>query len=1125
MKKITIIILIFICFSVSAQFNSSAPWMDNVRSAKNGNATMNELTNSFNQYWLQHDKHVKGSGYKPFMRWQNHWQNQLRSDGTLISSSEIRAAFLQKKAAHNSKNVNTTSAVSNWQPVGPFAYTNTGSWSSGQGRVICVVEDPNNANNVFIGTPAGGIWKSTDAGINFLPLSDQLPQIGVSGIAIDPNDSSTIYISTGDRDATDTYCVGIMKSTDAGLTWNFTGLTFSNTSTTASDIYINPTNSNMLWVATSDGLYKTINAGTSWTKTLNQNIADIKIKPSDPNTVYAVSSNRFYRSTNAGDNFSIISAGLPTSSGRLVIDVTPANSSYVYVLSANTSWGFQGIYKSTNSGTSFIKTSGTTNILESTQGWYDLALGVSSTNPEELYTGCLNVWKSTNGGATSTKINSWSDPASATYTHADIHFLRFYGNKLYCGSDGGVFVSSNQGASFTDLTATAQIGQFYKIAVSKQSSGKMVGGLQDNGGHAYSNNLWKNYYGADGMDTAIDPNNSNLFYGFIQNGGGLYISSNAGNSLSGSVNAPAGEDGNWVTPLAINQASELFSGFVNLYKLVGSDWVQQNVSGLGTVNIDLISIDPNNDNNMFVSIGSELYKSTDKGQHFSSIYSFSDNVSSICVHSSNSNIIYITTRGTSGQTLKSIDGGITFTDFSAGLPAIGKNCIRHQDRNTNNPLFLGTSLGVYYIDDTLSLWEPFDTNLPNVDVTDLEINLDDENITAATFGRGIWHTQIPVQLAATDLRSISINSPSDNINCSSFSPEITIKNNGATTITNVNIVYSINGTPSNYSWTGSLATMQTTNIILPVINMPKGSYRLDINSTTLNDAYSNNNQLSTSFYADDSGTVGVVNEFETTTSELITYDDAGTTPTWQRGICTGGVLDTGTNNVYTTNFSGNYQDGKKGYIVSQCYDLTQISNPQIRFKMAFDIEDAWDVVYVQYSTNSGVDWNILGEMGTNWYNSDRTPQTSGTDCTNCPGAQWTGTDATLTEYSYPLNALSTNPNIIFRIVFQSDGSVNKLGVVVDDFIIDGSLANQEFQLSNVAIYPNPSKGIFMVGVGNTKPKTIEVVDITGKIILSKKDFQNNSKEIPLDLSNVSSGVYFVKIATENQNIVKRIIKN
>jgi hypothetical protein len=220
---------------------------------------------------------------------------------------------------------------------------------------------------------------------------------------------------------------------------------------------------------------------------------------------------------------------------------------------------------------------------------------------------------------------------------------------LVCGSDGGIYVSNNQGTSFTDLTSSAQIGQFYKVAVSKQSAGKMVGGLQDNGGYGYSNATWKNFYGADGMDTAIDPNNSNVYYGFIQNGYGLCVSSDSANSIGSYVSLPPSEMGNWITPLVVNSVGEVFSGFRYLYKLSGSSWVRQSTNALSTININELTIDPRNNDNMWAATGNELFKSTNSGVLFTNTYNTINSIASICVNSNNSNIIYLVTNGTNGE--------------------------------------------------------------------------------------------------------------------------------------------------------------------------------------------------------------------------------------------------------------------------------------------------------------------------------------------------------------------------------------------------------------------------------------------------------------------------------------------
>ena len=1132
MIKNYLIVSVLCSFLGFSQFNPSAPWMTNINTAKSGEASINEMVENFNTYWSTRDKNSRGSGFKPFMRWEYHWRNYADSQGYIMSSEEFWDAWRQKNQIKANRNVAMSLPTSNWEPIGPFTHTNTGSWSSGQGRVNIVHVDPSNPNTIYLGAPAGGIWKSTDNGTTWTPLTDELPQIGVSGIAVDYSNSNVIYIATGDKDAGDSYSVGVYKSTDGGLTWNATGaLGIMNSNFRAGDILIHPTNNQILWCATSNGIYRTTNAGASWSRVQTGNFSqgNIRLKPGDPNTLFAVNYNAFFRSTNGGTSFTQVSTGLPSTSGRFVMDVTPANPNYIYILSAGVSpnYNFQGIYRSTDGGTTFTARNTTTNVLESSQAWFDLALAVSSTNAEEIYTGCLNVWKSTNGGTSLTKINSWSNPTGPSYTHADIHYLGFHGTKLFCGSDGGIYVSENNGSNFTDLTAGAQISQFYKIAVAKQTSANMVGGLQDNGGHAYSSGQWKNYYGADGMDTAINPTNQNQYYGFIQNGSSMYISNSAGNAISSSVSSPGGISGNWVTPLLANSVGELFSGFDGLYKLVGSNWELQNVDGLGSGNLDEIAVDPSNDNIMYVANGVSLYKSTNRGINFTNVYNSSNgNITFIEVHSTDSDIVYLVTQGNSGKVLKSTDGGVNFVDFSNGLPSIGKNCIVHQGRNTDNPLYLGTSLGVYYIDDSMSAWQPFDTNLPNVDVTDLEINLEDAKLIAATYGRGVWQTNIPVQIPLVDLKFMSIQNPGININCgTNVTPQIQVKNNGQNTISAITINYTIDATPFNYVWNGTILPNEIAAIDLPTATLTRGMHILTVNSTTSNDAYSDNNSGITSFYTNDSGTVGVVNPFTNASDELISYNEGGSGSLWTRGIRAAGAMTSSGNSVYTTNLTGNYPDLTKAYLISQCYNLSNVINPQISFAMKFDLETNWDIVYVEYSTNFGASWNVLGEMTTDWYNSDRTSATAGNDCYNCPGAQWTGADTTLKTYSYPLNALNNETNVIFRIVFHSDESVNRPGVNIDDFVINGTLSGQNFEVQNIILYPNPSKGIFNLATGTNEITGIEVYDVTGKIVWSRKDFEVSNSEIQLDLSAVSQGVYFVKISANNQSIVKRIIKN
>ena len=1122
MKHLILLFSVFSCTLLHAQFNESAPWMQDFNDDErliNTSLTFQEIVNAFDTYWETRDPNVRGSGYKPFKRWENYWKNFVKEDGTLPTKQELWDTWLDKNQKKNSRSVLLDN--SNWLPLGPFTHINTGSWSSGQGRVNSIIVDPNNSTTYYSGAPAGGIWKSTDSGSTWTVLTDDLPQIGVSGIAIDYANANIIYIATGDDDAGDSYSVGVFKSIDGGLTWNATGLNPGNSPYSMNDIYIHPTNSNILWVATSSGVYRTTDAGINWTNTLSGNIKDIKIKPGDPNVVYAVSQSTFYTSLDGGITFSSSGSGLPTSSGRLVIDVTPSNPNVVYVLSATTGYGFQGLYKSTNSGISFstAATSGTVgDIFESTQAWFDMALAVSDSDENEIYTGVLNVWKSTNGGTTMTKVNNWSSPTQPSYTHADIHLLRFYNGELFAGTDGGFYKSADGGSNFTDLTAGMQISQFYKIAVSKQSSEKMVGGLQDNGGHALNNNQWQNYYGADGMDTAIDPNNSDLFYGFIQQGGGLYISDDAGASVTASVGGP--ETGNWVTPLVANKEGEIYAGYSSLYKLCGSF---QAISPSFGSNIDFMEIDDINPDNIYVAINNSLRKSTDKGASFTSVESFGSNITSIEVHNSNSDIVYVTTSGSSnGKVYRSDDGGLNFTDMTGSLPSVTKNIIKHQDFHSQNPLFLGTSLGVYRYDDSSKVWEAFDNGLPNVSVTDLEINYNDSNITAATYGRGIWQSDIEVETLTDELSLESIQGADATIACGDLSSvQVEVKNLGTNTINSIDVDYDLDGTNNSFTWTGNLVAGATTLIDIPTLTLTTGFHSLNITTTFNNDSFGSNNVSNAKFYANEIGSYNIVNDFETLDDELIVFDEGLCGSYWTRGVATGSVLNSSGNNVYGTELSGNHADNVKSYLFSECYDLTNVTSPTLKFDMAFDLEFNWDIMYVEYSTDGGANWNVLGTSSDpNWYNSNTLPSTN---CLNCPGAQWTGTDATLQEYSYDLSAFEGQSSLTFRFVFHADQSVNQEGVILDNFTVAGTLGIDDFELSGFQIYPNPSKNIFNIKLKNTNEFEFEIYDLTGKIIVDKTKVSGNYYQ--LDMSSYSNGMYFINIKANNKSATRKLMLN
>jgi len=1168
MKTILSIIAFLAITSTHAQYIENAPWMQNLdvqaRKKSNNPIKFQEVIDAANLYWESHDRHAKGSGYKPFKRWENHWKNFVKEDGTLPTAKEFWQMWETQKAS-NSLNRNSMADESDWQPVGPFNHTNTGG-GKGQGRINVIVKDANNPNYYYAGAPAGGLWKSTDGGVTWeTPTTDNLPQIGVSGIALDPDDSNIIYIATGDDDGSSSYSVGVMKSIDGGLTWNTTGLDVSTPPgampNSMNDIYVVKDNNNpnlkTIIVATSIGVKKSIDGGATWTTSsgIFGNITDIKIKPGSSNIVYAATNTAFYRSSDMGNTFSLVSNGIPTfGSSRLVIDVTNANPDYVYVLAAfSNSWSYRALYRSTDSGNTFNEISNQAqdgNIFETNQTFFNMALAVSDTNPNEFYTGALNIWKGVYNPATSdtqfTQINDWRYSNQPSYTHGDIHFLRFFEGELLAGTDGGFYKSTDGGTNFTDLTAGMQISEVYRLSVAKTSSNKIAAGLQDNGGFALNNGQWQSYHTLDGTENVINPSNSNQYFGISHLGGFLFSSDNSGASRTSSITlAPEAETGRreWVTPLAMNTDNELYAAYTRLYKLENNNWVP--VSPSFVENCDVLEIDDLNPDNIYIVSGSDsLYKSTDRGISFSELIppGFGP-ITAIEVNNNDSNIFYVVQ---DGSIYKTTNGGNTYSNISTGLPPglVGFNIhmIKHQGLHPKNPLFIATVLGVYRYDDDTLTWEAFNMGLPNVDVNDIEINVIDDKITAATYGRGFWQSTIPTELAATDVRLVTIDGISNSIECNeNIAPQITIENNGLSTITAVDITYTIDGVDTLYNWTGTLNSEATTVVNIPQFSLAKGSHTFKVIATTSNDAYEvNNNSEVKKIIVNSSAGIQVINTFETATEALLVEDDFAATQYWQRGIPTGTLLNDNTNptnQVYGTNLAGLHANNIKSYLISECYDLTIIANPVIKFDMAFDLELDKDVVYMEYSTNQGANWSVLGTAtDPNWYNSNTLPNPIfgafiTTGCNTCTeaGAQWTGTNATLTEYSYDLTAFTDETNMLFRFVFHSDeSSILKEGVIVDNLVIAGNvLSIDEYREEEaLRIWPNPSNGEINVSLNLEKNDEVKIslFDLTGRLI-SQKSFDNQTDNFreKLQFDNLNPSVYILSIENNGKRVHKQVV--
>jgi hypothetical protein len=443
-----------------------------------------------------------------FNRWANRFRARVsESQGDLSAVTAGNARALAQRARELQSRTGES-----WQSISPPS-TPTGG---GNGRVNAVRVHPTNSNTLFACTPAGGLWKSVDGGDNWVATSENIAILGCSDVAFSKADPNTMYLATGDGEASDTYSTGVYKSTDGGATWSPTGLTFTaGQRTVLSRLLVNPTDESIL-VSSNTGIHRSTDGGATWTTTAKDNTRGMEFKTDSASIVFATKffpsgSACFMRSTDGGATWTTISTGLPSSGiGRASIGVTPADPRYVYLLAADDNYtGLQGIYLSKDGGFTFTKQSTSpSNTLgwdvaggdTGGQGWYDLAIAVSPTDKNVLFTGGVNIWKSTNGGANFTIAAHWAGDGGTPYVHADIHQLGFNGSTLWVGCDGGVFKTTNSGTSWADKSSNLSIAQMYGMGLSATDPNLIVSGHQDNGTNLKTSpTQWAQILGGDGM--------------------------------------------------------------------------------------------------------------------------------------------------------------------------------------------------------------------------------------------------------------------------------------------------------------------------------------------------------------------------------------------------------------------------------------------------------------------------------------------------------------------------------------------------------------------------------------------------------------------------------------------------
>jgi photosystem II stability/assembly factor-like uncharacterized protein len=695
-------------------------------------------------------------------------------------------AWASETAANRDNTANRS--YGNWSKIGPFdngsvVNTQTPATQSvdilGVARMDRIAFHPTDANTMYTGSPSGSLFKTTNAGGNWTSIGEGLPH-GVACVEVAPSNGNVVYVFTGDGDShrsgffvfnydLSPVTGGMYKSTNGGETWTKCADLYTGTGNfRAYNIAVSQDNANFLLVATSQGIYRTTNGGNSWTQvgTAGTVYYDVEFRPYDDSTVYRSTASTIQYSTGGGRSGTWISSTFdiaPTPTPvRIDLGVrnnnTGAQSTFVYALCSGStvSGQFSGLYLSADVGVSYVRKANTPNILSSTNagndagdlGDYGCAITVNPNDPNTIATAALNVWRSSNGGTTNQFSSTYRESFGAAnqYIHPDIHDVRYnpLNNNLYAATDGGIYRSTDDGATWTNISAGLHATQFYHMKM-KDSDGdgdmdgiNVIAGAQDNGlKYRTGSGNWVHFYCCDGFDGLIKGSNEN------------YILANLNTSLrrtsdGGATFTNLTGFSNFFSPMAIDYDND-----DTMYVATPDGTIRRSFDGFVTSTTlsfnrnNFITTCPSNNARLYGSSSAktDLSRSEDRGTTWTTIsgnagWPAGSPVLTDCKPwLTNSSEIYVSFGGYTAGTkvYRSIDAGATWTNYSGSLPNVPVHCVATAPEG----VYAGTEIGVFFRPDGAADWQPFYTGMPRAVVTDLWVN-QNNFIYASTFGHGAW---------------------------------------------------------------------------------------------------------------------------------------------------------------------------------------------------------------------------------------------------------------------------------------------------------------------------------------------------------------------------------------------------
>ncbi len=772
--------------------------------------------------------------------WAQYRHMQLASDkkGTIAPDGLFKAHEAWRKMAAKST---AASSQLGRAGIGPSQWTWIGPGNEG-GRIRAILIDPTTSSTLWVGSAGGGIWKSVDSGASWAPVQDFMANLAVTSLGMAANTPSVMYAATGEGffNGDALRGSGIFKSSDSGVTW--ARLAPTDPSSNSDWHYVNriathPTASGELLAATNGGIYRSVSSGSAWTKTsTNSNIADVQYAPDSGTRVLASPGSDGGPVLYSSDSGATWTASNLNPSARVEIAFGSGGVAFAV---ADVNDG--SLYKSTDYGVTWSLVSTPGHL--SGQGWYANAIWVDPSSNSNLIIGGLDLWRSTNGGASFTKISNWEYGGQyGASAHADHHAIAsvpgYNGSSkkaIYFGNDGGLYraddvTAVNQyGTGWTNLNHGLGITQFYGGAGHDGVNGRIVGGAQDNGDLYYpgTGTDWGLLSGGDGGESAIDPTDGNYTYGeyvYLDIHRATNGTGPAQDIIYGLSDANDPYNSLFIAPFEIDKATPttMWAGGTHLWRTTNLKAATPTWSSIYSANDYISEIALGSSTNLwFGTTSGNVYKSvnaTASAPTFSlrnSGLPTSRALLSLAVDKVANDTVYAGFGGFEANNLwKTTNGGTSWVSVSATLPAVPVYAIETQPGNPNR-VYIGTEIGIFSSEDAGATWSATNDGPANVAVFDL-FWLNAQTLVAVTHGRGMFKTTV----TSVSTYSLAYTKAGTGSGTTSFSPSGTQSSCGASCANSYasGTVVTLSATPSAGStfagWSGGCTGTGTCQVTM-----------------------------------------------------------------------------------------------------------------------------------------------------------------------------------------------------------------------------------------------------------------------------------------------------------------------